>query len=63
MKLFEKWKIQDIEDEIISYLDNKKEVFIENGCLNDEIISYQINNYFGDREVIFTTSNCVFPKK
>lgn len=58
---WERWKVEIIENEIIEYLDNGKKVFIENGCLNDNIISYSVNNQFSEREVTFTTSACVFP--
>ena len=63
MTLSEKWRIEDIEDEIISYLDRGKKVFIESGCLNDNITSYSVNKEFKEREVIFTTSACVFSQQ
>lgn len=63
MTLSEKWRIEDIENEIISYLDRGKKVIIESGSLNDNIISYCVNKEFKEREVIFTTSACVFPQQ
>ena len=52
--------IPSIEDEIIRYLDDGKHVYIENGCLVDQILSYSIKGKSIDREVIFTTSASVF---
>lgn len=63
MTILERWRTEDVENEIISYLDSGKKVYIENGCLNDNIISYSINKEFKEREVIFTTSACVFDKQ
>lgn len=61
MTLSEEWYIEDIENEIIEYLNNKKKVFIESGSVNDMIVSYAVSTPFSKRQVIFTTSNCVFP--
>lgn len=61
MTILEIWNIERIENEIMEYLDNGKKVYIEDGCLNDEIISYSVNEELINREVIFTTSACVFP--
>lgn len=62
------WIVEYIEDDIIKYLNSGKKVFIENGSLNDQIISYSVKflkNYlwqeYEERKVIFTTSACVFP--
>ena len=63
MTISERWRIEDIENEIISYLTSGKKVFIESGCLNDNIISYSINKELKEREVTFTTSACVFSKQ
>lgn len=61
MTNYERWKIEDTENEIMEYLNSGKKVFIENGCLNDNIVSFSVNNQFAEREVIFITSACVFP--
>lgn len=63
MTIFEKWKIEKIENEIIAYLDSGEKVIIESGCLNDNIISYSMNKKFNERIVVFTTSACVFPQQ
>lgn len=54
--------------QIMDWLDSGKRVFIENGCLCAEILSYKV-----DREgwaitgevgtIIFETSGCPFPKE
>jgi len=62
MTLLEKWEIQDYEDDIMDYLNRGKKVFIESGCLNDTILSFSISNILNEREVIFTTTACVFPE-
>ena len=62
MTCWERWNVENIEDEIMEYLNNGKKVFIENGCLNDNIVSYSINDQLKEREVTFTTSACVFPE-
>lgn len=63
MTIYEKCRIEDIENEIISHLDRGKKVFIENGCLNDNVISYSVNKVCIERTVIFTTSACAFPQQ
>ena len=55
------WLIKYIENEIISYLNDGKKVYLESGSINDEILSYEPS--FDDDDMIFTTSACVFPKK
>lgn len=68
MTFLEKWRIEDIENEIMEYLDTGKKVYIESGCLNDAIIDYSVRTYktyawqeYEEKEVTFTTSACVFP--
>ena len=58
-----------IEKDIIDYLDQGKKVFIENGCLNDSIIGYEIKTHktyswqeYEEKEYVFTTSASVFPE-
>lgn len=63
MTLGKRWEIEGIEDVIIDYLNKNKKVYIEDGCLNDKILSYSVNNESKEREVIFTTSACVFPEQ
>jgi hypothetical protein len=68
MKDYEIWRLQDFEKEIIEYLDKGKKAFIENGCLNDEIISYSQSNQYDfnrhyDDEFIFTTTASVFSRE
>ena len=63
MTLSEKWEIESYEKDIIEYLQNGKNVYIEDGCLNDEIVSYSITDAYKENEIVFTTSACVFPKE
>lgn len=62
--------IECIEDEIIEYLDNNREVFIESGAANDTIYSYSIRKYktyswqeYEEKEITFITSACIFPRE
>ena len=63
MTLSEKWEIENHEKDIMEYLDNDKKVYIEDGCLNDEIVSYSIVDKYKEKEIAFITSACVFPKE
>lgn len=58
------------DDEIIKFLDSGSTVVINDGCLNDRIISYSIEGQaknddvtYLNRQIIYTTSACVFPKE
>lgn len=48
-------------NEIKRWLDGGKKVYIENGSLNDEILSYKADP--ADGEVVFMTSACAFPRE
>ncbi len=63
------WRIESIEEEIISFLDKKKKVYIESGAAVDRILSYDVTEYkkyswedYSEKETSFTTTNCIFPK-
>lgn len=62
-----KYDIERIEKEIMERLDKGETVYIESGAANDCITSYHINKYgslyYGDWEIIFTTTACIFPEK
>lgn len=66
-----RWFIEGIEKEIISYLDNHKKVYIDYGCLVDQIISYKVTEYppkhswqsYTEKEVIFFTTGSILPKE
>lgn len=64
------YSIEIIENEIISYLDSGKKVYIESGAANDSILSYRTESYkryswqdYEEKEIFFTTSACIFPKE
>lgn len=71
MSYFEHSYASTISQEAIEYLDKGKHVYIEDGCLNDQIISYRIEEvdippywmHLKVKRVTFTTSACVFPKE
>lgn len=64
------YELKCIEDEIISYINRKKKVYIESGAANDSIDNYEIQELkpyswqsHSDREVTFSTSACIFPEQ
>lgn len=60
MSLSKQWEIENIEKEMMQWLDEGKNVYIESGAANDAILSYTVDADNG--EVEFTTSACIFPK-
>lgn len=67
--MMSKYELESIENEIIEQLDKGGKVIIESGAANDSIFSYVVNVIQGnpfagnERNVVFTTSACVFPEK
>lgn len=53
-----------VQEDIINYLNNGKKVYIESGCLNDEITGFEqgekMTDEFWDNGVSFFTSASVF---
>lgn len=67
--MMSKYELECIENEIIAQLDRGGKVIIKSGAANDSILSYVINVIQGnpfagnEKNVVFTTSACVFPEK
>lgn len=57
------FRIESIEKEIVSYLDAQRKVYLEDGCLVDEITGYEWDNEIYKDRYWFYTSASVFPKK
>ena len=61
------WWLKCVEREIIEYLNNGKNVYIESGAANDEILLYEIDreplSHYPEDDVIFVTSACIFPER
>ena len=62
--------VEGIENDIIDRLNKKERVYIESGSATDRIMSYSIRKskmglrqQYEEREVMFTTSACIFPEK
>lgn len=64
MTFWKLWEIELTEKEAMKAIDENKKVFIEDGCLNDSVYSYKIDDTDPDeKRIAFITSNCVFPKE
>ena len=61
------YEVQSIENEIMAFLNKRpteKSVIIESGAVNDVITGFEVSgDNITEREVIFTTTACVFPEK
>lgn len=59
----ERWKVEYAEREIIKWLNRGDDVFIIKGVLKDKIISYSVNEIYGESKILFTTKNRRFNLK